>query len=74
MAMDSLQVERSEVITQEVLGAAYTDDWQLEMVFREQEAQRRIGQNDTIYWLIYFVYVLLEKILEQDWTEVLAKI
>lgn len=74
MAMGSLQVERSEVITQEVLGAAYTDDWQLEMVFREQEAQRHIGQNDTIYWLIYFVYVLLEKRLEQDWTEVLAKI
>lgn len=61
MAMGSSQVERSEVITQEVLGAAYTDDWQLEMVFREQEAQRRIGQNDTIYWLIYFVYVLLGK-------------
>lgn len=61
MAVDSLQVERSEVITQEVLGAAYSDDWQLEMVFREQEAQRHIGQNDTIYWLIYFDYVLLEK-------------
>lgn len=59
MAMNNFQVERSEVITQEVLGASYKDDWELEMVFREQESQRHIDQNDIIYMLKYFVYVLL---------------